>query len=109
MEQLDDFLKNIDHSKQAALPDGFEQRVLDKWFNEVSKKKKDYIVFAYAAAACLIAFTCINILSLQVLNQPENALSTDIDTDATITISSEAEFAEAYGLVQTTSYYTLNK
>jgi hypothetical protein len=109
MEQLDDFLKNIDHSKQAPLPAGFEQRVLDKWFNEVSKKKQDYTVLAYAAAACLIAFSCINILSLLVLNQSENELSTHIDTDTTITISSEAEFAEAYGLVQTTSYYTLNK
>ena len=107
MDQLDDILKTINHTKRAAVPDGFENRVLDKWFQQQPKKENGYTVFIYAAAACLIAFTCINILSLQVLAQSVDEISTN--TYTTTEISSETEFAEAYGLIETSTYYTLNK
>lgn len=108
MDLLNYLLKTVDYTRREPLPEGFENRVLDKWFNKQQPaKKKNFTAFIYAAAACLIAFSCINILLLQVLNQPEEALSLDANTN--IQISSEAEFAEAYGLAGTTSYYTLNK
>ena len=107
MDQLDDLLKTMKHTKSEPLPVGFEHRVLDKWFEQRPEVKTDYSAFIYAAAACLIAFTCINILSLQLLNASIEEAS--VDTQTTIEISSEAEFAEAYGLTETTTYYTLNK
>ena len=108
MDQLDDFLKNIDHSEQAPLPTGFEERVLDKWFNDVPQRKNNkYNIFIYAAAACLIAFTCINILALKVLNSSAEEVSENVSNNVELT--SETEFAEAYGLIETTTYYTLNK
>ncbi|WP_018342709.1 hypothetical protein [Cytophaga aurantiaca] len=108
MDPLDNLLNSVEYKRREPLPEGFEGRVLDKWFNQQPIKKKDYTVFAYAAAACLVAFTCINILSLNVLNQ---STSNDVSANShtTIQISSETEFAEAYGFVETASYYTLNK
>ncbi|HSY61315.1 MAG TPA: hypothetical protein VK796_05530 [Cytophaga sp.] len=109
MDLLDNLLNAIEYKRREPLPEGFENRVLDKWFQQQPEKSKNknYTAFIYAAAACLIAFTCINILSLQLLNQSTNEISTNANT--TTEISSETEFAEAYGLMERTTYYTLNK
>jgi hypothetical protein len=107
MDSLDNLLNSIECKRREPLPEGFEDRVLDKWFLQQPEKRKNknYTAFIYAAAACLIAFTCINILSLQLLNQSTNEISANSNTE----ISSETEFAEAYGLMERTTYYTLNK
>ena len=105
MDPLDELLKNVNHARRVPLPEGFEDAVLDKWFNKQAEKKKDYSVWMFAVAACLAACTCINILSLNAFK--ENSATT---ADSSIsTVSLEDEFAEAYGLEDNMSYYSLNE
>lgn len=105
MDPLDDLLKNTDHFKNRPLPDGFEEAVLNKWFDETPANKKTNSVWMLALAACLAACTCINILSLQAF---ENSSAASVQRSISDT-SLEEDFADEYGLDDNMSYYSLNE
>jgi|GEM_PF-2927087 len=103
MDQLNKLLKDLDQSRRAPLPQGFEEKVVNKWFNQVSKKE-DYSALKYIAAACLITLSLINILSLTEYKEPA-----EISIQVTSDTASENQFAEEYGLVEQSTYYSLNQ
>lgn len=103
MDHLNEFLYELDRMDRAPLPEGFEEAVVDKWFNG-QPKQKNYSVLTYAVAACIIGLTCINILSLSEYKSPSDS-SAQITADT----SSENQFAEEYGLVEKHTYYSFNQ
>lgn len=105
MDPLDDLLKNAQHFKNHPLPERFEETVLNNWFDETPEHNKGYSVWMFALAACLTAFTCINILSLNAL---KNSAAVSVEISASER-SLEEDFVNAYGLNDNTSYYSLNE
>ncbi len=105
MDPLDDLLKNTASFKNHPLPEGFEDTVLNKWFDDIPEKKNGYSVRMLALAASLAAFTCINILSLYALKS-SSFISVEVSANEN---SLEEEFADEYGLDDNTSYYSLNE
>lgn len=100
MDPLDELLNKINHTSPAPLPAGFEEKVLNKWFNE-RQENKSYPFIWYAAAACIIACTCIN---MYYLSETEIASTrAEMKTDSTFEESVVAE----YGLIESISYYSL--
>jgi len=100
MDPLDDLLKAIDHTKRAPLPEGFENNVLNKWFEE-RPKVRSYPFLRYAVAACIIACTFLNIYYLSVQTNV-TASASESATDSTF----EEHLVNEYGLIEPTSYYS---
>ena len=103
MDQLNKLLEDLNQSRRASLPERFEENVVNRWFNEVPKRE-DYSALKYIAAACLITLSLINILSLTEYKEP-----TEISIEVTSDTASENQFAEEYGLVEQSTYYSLNQ
>ena len=101
MDPLDDLLKTVDHTKRAPLPEGFEDNVLNKWFDE-RPKEKSYPYLRYAVAACLIICSSLNIYYLSVQSNRGVDISSTVTSDSTF----EAKFIEEYRLEEPTSYYS---
>ncbi|MGN6647763.1 MAG: hypothetical protein ACTHJT_14675 [Cytophaga sp.] len=100
MDLLDELLKTFDHAKRAPLPDGFEAKVVNKWF-EMRAEKKTYPFLRYAVAVCLIICTSLNIYYLSV--------QTDVATDMTASKTDstfETQLINEYGLAGTNAYYS---
>jgi hypothetical protein len=100
MDPLDELLKTFDHTKRAPLPEGFEAKVVHKWF-EIRPERKNYPFLRYAVAACLIICTSLNIYYLSI--------QSNVSADATASTSDstfEAEFINEYGLAGANAYYS---
>jgi hypothetical protein len=109
MDPFTDLLKGLKHEPKSPLPKGFEEKVVFNWFNKTPKKQSVSIAVLYAIAACFTVFTLTNILLYKSSSIDFGAtLSVQNESNNTEHVSSELEFAEAYGFVET-SYYTLNK
>ncbi len=99
MDPLDELLKTFDHTKRAPLPEGFEAKVVNKWF-EMRPEKKTYPFLRYAVAACLIICTSLNIYYLSV----QADVAADV-TAATTDSTFETELINEYGLTAGTDAY----
>jgi hypothetical protein len=99
MDPFTDLLKGLKHEPKSPLPKGFEEKVVFNWFNKTPKKQ----------SVSIAVFTLTNILLYKSSSIDFGAtLSVQNESNNTEHVSSELEFAEAYGFVET-SYYTLNK
>lgn len=100
MDPLDELLKTFDHTKRAPLPEGFEAKVVNKWF-EMRPEKKTYPFLRYAVAACLIVCTSLNIYYLSVQTHG----TADVTASATES-TFETELINEYGLAGSNAYYS---